>query len=375
MLRRHPYVFIGIVSVGIAAAALFFSIHEDEPIKDPEGFLGPAYVRLPLMALTFFAVGLVPQAIHRHGWRRVFWGVREVVRTDWTWTRFSSIAFGLLSFYTCYVSYRNLKSYLPSLRPPTWDSRLDRFDHWLFFGNYPSDLLHELLGTGLVAQVIAVIYVSYLMLIPITLGAYLVLNKDVSIGAWYATALGLNWVLGTVSYYILPTVGPAFNTGANQRFEILDDTPASELQRSLFRNARDYIENPDNDTIYGLAGFASLHVSVVFTACLFFERTRLHPVLRGVAWVYFVGTMVATLYFGWHYFSDDLAGLLIGVVSVSLGAWATGNTERQRARRSAASSGGDDSPPSDDPDAAEPPAGQTTAEADDEESGTAVKAA
>ncbi|MFT4298613.1 MAG: phosphatase PAP2 family protein [Aeromicrobium sp.] len=328
MLRRNPYTFVGIVSLGIAATALYFSFDLGKKIVDPEGFLGPAYVRLPGLTLLFFAAGIVPQAMHRYGVRRTFWGIREVIRTDWTWARFTYIALGLLSFYTCYVSYRNLKSYLPDLRPPNWDTKLDTFDHWLFFGNYPSDLLHDVLGTGIIAQIIAVIYVSYLMLIPITLGAYLVLNKNVSIGAWYATALSLNWVLGTISYYILPTVGPAFN--APTRFYEIQNTPAGELQRSLFRAGRDYIENPNSTSVYGIAGFASLHVSVVFTACLFFHMTKIHLVLRTVAWTYFVGTLIATIYFGWHYMSDDIAGLLIGVIAVWVGAWATGNTKRQK---------------------------------------------
>lgn len=328
MLRRNPYTFIGIVSLGFAIIAVVLSLDLGIPLRDPEGFLGPAYVRLPLLALMFFAVGIVPQAIARYGVKRFIPGIRGVLRTDWTWGRFGYIAAGLLAFYTSYVSYRNLKSYLPELRPPTWDLRLERFDHWLFFGNYPSDVLHSFLGGDVFAQFLAVIYVSYLMLIPITLGAYLVLNRDVSIGAWYATALSLNWIMGTISYYILPTVGPAF--AFPTRFEELEGTAASELQRSLFRAGRDFIENDQSQSIYGIAGFASLHVSVVFTACLFFERTKIHPLLRVIAWFYFAGTMIATVYFGWHYVSDDIAGLLIGWLAVSLGAWATGNSKRQK---------------------------------------------
>ena len=327
-MTRHAYGLLVGIAVLTGGLAVVVGASLGQPLRDPEGFLGPAYVRLPLLALIFFAAGIVPQAIARYGLRGTIPGVRKVIQNDWTWARFSYIALGLLAFYTCYVSYRNLKSYLPELRPPSYDLELEKLDHWLFFGNYPSDILHSLLGSGVVAQVIAAIYVSYLMLIPITLGAYLVLNRDVSVGAWYATALSLNWVLGTISYYILPTVGPAF--AFPTRFEEIDGTPASELQRSLFRSGRDFIENDQSSSIYGIAGFASLHVSVVFTACLFFEMTKIHPLLRITAWVYFVGTMLATVYFGWHYVSDDIAGLLIGWLAVMLGARATGNTKKQR---------------------------------------------
>ena len=36
-------------------------------------------------------------------------------------------------------------------------------------------------------------------------------------------------------------------------------------------------------------------------------------------WVYFVLTVFSTLYFGWHYIADDVAGATIAVVSVWLG--------------------------------------------------------
>jgi hypothetical protein len=41
-------------------------------------------------------------------------------------------------------------------------------------------------------------------------------------------------------------------------------------------------------------------------------------------WVYFALTVLSTLYFGWHYVSDVVAGAAIAVVSVWLGALATG---------------------------------------------------
>ena len=43
-------------------------------------------------------------------------------------------------------------------------------------------------------------------------------------------------------------------------------------------------------------------------------------------------TVLATVYFGWHYLADDFAGALIGWVAVSLGAWATGNRGRRKRR-------------------------------------------
>jgi hypothetical protein len=51
-------------------------------------------------------------------------------------------------------------------------------------------------------------------------------------------------------------------------------------------------------------------------------------------WVYFGLTVVSTLYFGWHYIADDLAGAAIAVVSVWLGGLATGQKFERHGRGS-----------------------------------------
>lgn len=333
-MRRWPYTFAIALSLVVGVTAIASSLILDLPLKDPEGFLGPAYVRLPVMGLAFFAAGIVPIAIMRHGMRNIPAGVVRIVREEWTLRRVVYIATGLIAFYACYVSYRNLKSYLPVIREGVlFDAQMLRLDHWLLFGHNPAEVLHNLLGTDVAAQVLAFVYVSYLPLIPLSLAAFLVLNRNLTIGAWYATALGLNWVLGTISYYILPTLGPAF--AQQQSFTDLPDTGVSDLQQSLFRARVDVLADPwASEKIHGIAGFASLHVSVVFTACLFFMRTGQKAFLQYLAWIFLVLTMLATIYFGWHYLLDDIGGLFIGWLSVSIGAWATGNRGRRRRRRS-----------------------------------------
>ena len=329
-MRRWPYTFAVSLSVVVTAVAIYSSVTLGLPLKDPEGFLGPAYVRLPLLGLMFFAAGIIPAAIKRSGVRRLPSGVVEIVRDEWSLKRVAYIATGLITFYACYVSYRNLKSYLPVYRDTLYDKKLLDLDHWLAFGQNPAELLHNLLGTSISAEILSVAYVAYLPLVPVTLGAFLVLNRDLSIGAWYATALGLNWVLGVVSYYLVPTLGPAF--AQSSMFWDLDSTAVTDLQNSLFRNGAAFRADPGGDAIYGIAGFASLHVSVTFTAALFMERTGQKLVTRVLVWAFFVLTVLATIYFGWHYIADDVAGVLIGWAAVSIGAWASGNRGRRRRR-------------------------------------------
>ena len=47
--------------------------------------------------------------------------------------------------------------------------------------------------------------------------------------------------------------------------------------------------------------------------------------LRIALWAFLGLTMVATLYFGWHYIVDDIAGLMIGAIAVPIAGMATGH--------------------------------------------------
>ena len=331
-MRRWPYTFAVLLSVVVAITTLVASRRLDLPIRDPDGFLGPSYIRLPLIVVLFIVVGIVPTAIKRSGFRHIPTSVRKVITEEWSWKRLTYIVAGLVSFYTCYVSYRNLKSYLPVVREGVlFDHRMLELDHFLTFGQNPAFLLHNFLGNDAAAYILAWVYVSYLMLIPLTLGAFLVWGRDLSLGAWFATTLSLNWVLGAASYYSLPTLGPAF--AQPQSFLELPDTSASALQRSLFRSGAGFKEDPTGNQIYGIAGFASLHVSVVLAACLFFSRIGMNVFVRWASWIYLALVVLATIYFGWHYLADDVAGAVIGWASVSIGAWASGNRGRRRRHR------------------------------------------
>lgn len=332
-MRRWPYTFAVLLSVSVGATAIAASKILGLPIRDPDGFLGPSYVRLPLIVLLFFSVSIIPTALKRNGWRGFRHGVVKIINEEWTWKRLFYISVGLGSFYICYVSYRNLKSFLPTVREGVlYDNRMLQLDHFLMFGHNPADLLHNLLGTGAAAYILAFCYVSYLMLIPLSLGAFLVWGRDLSLGAWYATALSLNWVLGAASYFLVPTLGPAF--AQPQTFWELPETGVTALQQSLFRARVDVLADPwASEKIHGVAGFASLHVSVVVTACLFFERAGLKAAIRWATWAFLALTVTATIYFGWHYLADDIAGAFIGWLSVSIGAWASGNRGRRRRHR------------------------------------------
>ncbi|MFP5220601.1 MAG: phosphatase PAP2 family protein [Actinomycetes bacterium] len=312
----RPYAFAVCLAVITAAVALLVATAYGLPLRDPDGIAGPAVVRLPAIVLAFLLADVVPRAVRARA-------LRSVVRERLSPQRLGVIAVGLGSFYVTYVAYRNLKGALPFARPEILDSELLRLDRAMALGHEPADVLHALLGTELAAHVLSVVYLLFLLFVPLSLAAALVWGRGVRAGAYYVTALCLNWVLGTVSYYLVPSLGPVFVRPG--LYADLPDTGVSALQESLASTRAEVLADPVGaDAIAGIAGFASLHCSIVLTAALVAGRLGLPLAARVSAWAFFALTVVATTYFGWHYVVDDVAGVAIGVAAVVLAERATG---------------------------------------------------
>ena len=320
------------VALITGAVAVVCAVALGQPVRDPDGFLGPTYVRLPLIAAALLALDVLPRAalrarISRAPGREVV----AVVRERWPWRRLRPVLVGLAAFYVTYVAYRNLKHYLPLLRPGLVDDELEATDRAITGGPAPAQLLHDLLGTGVAAHVLSWVYLAFLVFVPASLGLALVARGRSRDASWYVTALCLNWALGTASYYLLPSRGPVYAQW--QLFRDLAETGTSRLQDGLLRSRLLVLADPEGtDRLNSIAAFASLHVSIVFTAALIAQLTLRSVAVRAALWTFFGLTVVATLYFGWHYVLDDVAGLAIGATAVLLAAWGTGRF-RDRAER------------------------------------------
>lgn len=363
-MRGRPYTVAVAVAAATGAAAIGMALLLGLPIRDPDGVAGPSYVRLPLILGIFFLADVLPRAVRRvNDVGHIYSSCCDVVQERWPWHRVRLVLIGLASFYVTYVGYRNLKSYLPM-------ARFDRFDDWLgiadsilFLGNDPAVLLHQILGVGVAAHVLSFVYLSYLVLVPISLAAALVWNRNISLGFWYVTALCFNWALGAISYYVLPALGPIYVESEN--YNSLAATSVSSLQDGLWYSRLKVLFDPwATESVHGVAAFASLHVSVVFTAAYFAHRVRLHRALRVALWTYLGFTVLATVYFGWHYVVDDIAGVGIGWLSVVLGAMATGYEARPGRTSAGAHEAIDDKEPGNDGAATSGPSAAVSTEGD-----------
>ena len=294
------------------------------PLRDPDGVAGPAWIRLPVIVLLFLGADVLPRALLARGRSGSFAAAaRSVLHERWSRERLALVAVGLASFYVTYVSYRNIKSFLPFAREGLVDSELLVLDRLITFGIDPATVLHTVLGTGVAAHLLSAVYLAFLAFVPLSLAASLIWTRDSGRGAWYVTAMGLCWAIGAASYYVLPSLGPVYARPG--LFSDLPATGVTRLQESLLESRVEVLTDPwATGALHGIGAFASLHVAIVFAGALVVHRMGLAPLVRWGMWAFFGLTVVATVYFGWHYLLDDVAGLGIGWFSVWLAGVTTG---------------------------------------------------
>ena len=301
-----------------ASLMLIVAVVEGLPLRDPDArYVGSPLALIGVIAGIFLVLDLVPRA-----WRHSretgtslpasFIGVFE---ERWWGRRGLVVISALLSFYVTYISYRNLKSFLPFVTDANFDGELLSSERWLFFGKDPAQMLHDLLGSGFTAEFLSAVYLAFLTFVPISLAIALIWSTRLRVGLTYVSALSICWILGALSYYMLPALGPVF--ADPQVFASLPDTGVAQLQATLLDHRREVLADPaSTNAVQSIAAFASLHTGVLFAAALIAHRSRQHRAVRYGLWAMLGFTMIATVYFGWHYIVDDFGGLLIGAVAV-----------------------------------------------------------
>lgn len=317
----------------MAALAVGVALDRGRPLREPENVLGPAWTQGPLLVISAFLIDVIPRALYRSRWRfhMFFREARGVIDEHWTRRRVTLVVLGLTCFFITYVSYRNLKNLLPFVRPIRFDYAMHHIDRAIFFGHDPALVLQDLLGTHLSATLLSWVYLAFLPLVPITVTVWAVWSRTIRYGYWFLTADCICWSLGTLSYYLIPTLGPNFVFP--WLYSSIKQTGVSSLQDQLAYSREEIIHaSPFASGIQSVAGFASLHVGITLMTVVIAHYTVRHRVLRWGMWTYLVLVVISTTYFGWHYVLDDLAGVVIALVSAYAGAYLTGHRFDRRLR-------------------------------------------
>ncbi|HEV2774311.1 MAG TPA: phosphatase PAP2 family protein, partial [Solirubrobacteraceae bacterium] len=305
------------------------------PLRDPDHVAGRRLVLVLGLVGVLIVLDVVVRAARRSGTLRPSRAAMAAVRRErWRLGRGLAVGTALVSFYLTYLAYRNLKSVVPVLRPEQFDRQLADLDRALFLGQDPAQLLHALLGTGFSAHVLSAGYMLFFAFIPVTLAGALVFSRDLRAGLFYTTAQSINWLLGAGSYFLLPSMGPIYAEPA--AFTDLPVTGVGQLQEILLDQRLEFLWDPAAGIAQSIAAFSSLHVSIFFTGVLAVHLLRLGRGVKIAAWLLLAVTLLSTVYLGWHYVVDDIAGLLLGAISVGVACGLTGFKLRRDPRGRAA---------------------------------------
>lgn len=284
-------------------------------VRDPDGQM---FRNRLTKALVFLAVIALAEAVIRarsRGWS--LRNVGRVLRERWTLNRLLLVVSGLVGYHIVYLGYRNLKSW--NAFNPLRDDDLLAWDRALFLGHSPWVMLHTLLGESYTAEALAVVYRSFTYVIVLGLVGTLALIPRVRHAYVFLSAATWAWILGTLCYYLLPSLGPYAAVPGD--FDRLRHTPITDTQAEyLVERAAFLADHTAPDAFVSLGAFASLHVgftTLVFLMARYYGLRRLSRVLG----VYLAAVIVSTVYFGWHYVLDDVAGVLLALTAVQLGKW------------------------------------------------------
>ena len=301
------------IVVVFAIIALARSRQVDIPFRDPHGKLFSSKILSTAETLLLaVAIDIVVRWIRGRRQGRSLW---QTVRTRWSPYRIVMIVAALLAYQTVYLCYRNLKSW-DVFRSPQ-DDLLLKWDKWLFFGHSPAVLLHDLLGQDRAARVLTSIYESFPTLVTLALVAALAFTPTVRSAYVFVVSAIWAWIIGVGSYYLIPSLGPFWS--APQEFAGLTRTSIQHTQDNYVLQRANLLAEPGVSQHFAqISAFASLHCGLTF---LIFLMARYYG-LRRLSWavgVFLVGTIIATVYLGWHFAVDDIAGLVLAWVSVQLG--------------------------------------------------------
>ena len=198
-----------------------------------------------------------------------------------------------------------LKAALPFSVGFQADQLLADADAWIFFGSDPWRLVQWLppilIDTAYVTWAQSTLFMmAILPLFPKSQ------KRDRAMISFFLVVSA-----SAILQYALPSAGPIFyeRLGIGDRFADLPSRPwATVTSDYLWAN---YLDNGSRVGA-GISAFPSLHVAgAAWVAAIITSYSRK---LAPVAWAYFGLILLGSVYLGWHYALDGIAGLVIALV-------------------------------------------------------------
>ncbi len=191
------------------------------------------------------------------------------------------------------------------------DEWLYQLDCWLCAGQEPWVVLRALAPERWATPM----FVIYMLFYPFLVGCifWLTLSNRLKDAGQLTCALMVGYLIGALSYHLLPSYGPAFYVASAGTEEL---SPACFRLQCLLWDQTSLMRSQGAAAVQPwkyIAAFPSLHVSHVLIAWWYFRRRRLGFVVTGS---FAVLTLFSTTYLGWHYLADWAGGLAVAVFAI-----------------------------------------------------------
>src|SRR4029078_324179 len=146
--------------------------------------------------------------------------------------------------------------------------------------------------------------------------------------------------MAPASSFLSRALGPAY--AEPSQFAGLPHSEVTHLQAVLLDQRIAFLHDPAGAPTHANAAFASLHISMSFTAAVAAHLLGLGRRIRIALWGWVGVTMRGTIYLGGHYVVDNIAGIILGTIALILAGLITGidpRAYRQRPRAAVATPG------------------------------------
>ncbi len=154
-------------------------------------------------------------------------------------------------------------------------------------------------------------WVYYLFFHHMALVALFLFTRGEHAEQWrYVAALSLCYLLGALSYYLLPALGPAYHDPGSFTYLKSEAPFTSGIQRFLWNSTTASVHGSLSKihTFAFIACMPSLHMAHETIMLFYSRRSPLMLLFSGLVWL---SSCLAVLVLGWHYLFDVIAGVFL----------------------------------------------------------------
>ena len=237
---------------------------------------------------------------------------RQALRTSFSYSRILCDLRLLLVNACTFTVYVNLKDLIPLINPNVYDQYIIDLEAFVF--GFP---LTAALGSTLTADSASywsTVYTFFYSYMGLSVLIVLLHGKQ-QITHEFVTAFVLVWFIGILVVYALPTLGPCFYDWPAEH--LIYPSGVHDMQEKLYRWMILLGENPfRQNAAYMISGLPSLHIAVPTLATYYL--LRVNRIVGAASILFMMLTFYAALVFEWHYVSDLLAGICLGLFCIML---------------------------------------------------------